>query len=300
MKTYENEINKLSNETQAKLSVAISPENWSGKQNTKIGKLQHEVVLGLYHLKHYPSKVTVEDTEAKIRYSLDEVVYLIEQKEKANNTLNGKLVVMLKEQTQSLKTQFVNKCVAYAYNEFDTLNEKETAMRAIYRKYIDASEGVYGKEEEDMIISDFSLEVIAEGYVDADWEEEFSADRHYMRKTFSSYYSKKHKMYRPDSAFSYFINLWREVKNSKALKGSKGEWGAQAEKNALSHYENSILKLALRIEQKELNQDKLEMVTSHIDVNISTTITDGDKSVKAWTIIAEGPIQRPHYRYLVK
>ena len=68
----------------------------------------------------------------------------------------------------------------------------------------------------------------------------------------------------------------------------------------MNHYNDSILKLALRIEKKELNQDKLELTTSHVDVNISTTITDGDKTVKAWTIIASGPVQRPHYRYLVK
>jgi hypothetical protein len=30
------------------------------------------------------------------------------------------------------------------------------------------------------------------------------------------------------------------------------------------------------------------------------TLSDGEKVVKAFTIIAEGTIQRPHYRYLVK
>jgi hypothetical protein len=35
-------------------------------------------------------------------------------------------------------------------------------------------------------------------------------------------------------------------------------------------------------------------------VNIDMTLTDGEKTVKAFTIIAEGQIQRPHYRYLVK
>ena len=71
-------------------------------------------------------------------------------------------------------------------------------------------------------------------------------------------------------------------------------------KAAEKHYTNSIAKLALRIEKKGLNQDKIEMTTGYVDVNITTTITDGEKVVKAWTIIAGGEIQKPHYRYLVK
>jgi len=45
---------------------------------------------------------------------------------------------------------------------------------------------------------------------------------------------------------------------------------------------------------------KLKVQTSHIDVNIDTTLTDGEKTIKAFTILAEGAIQRPHYRYLIK
>ena len=37
-----------------------------------------------------------------------------------------------------------------------------------------------------------------------------------------------------------------------------------------------------------------------IGVNIESIITDGTKTVRAWTIVAEGEIQRPHYRYLIK
>ena len=72
------------------------------------------------------------------------------------------------------------------------------------------------------------------------------------------------------------------------------------EQTAEDHYENSILKLADRIEKKELNQSNLLVKTAHVGVNIETTLTDGEKTVRAFTIIAEGEIQRPHYRYLVK
>ena len=71
-------------------------------------------------------------------------------------------------------------------------------------------------------------------------------------------------------------------------------------KEAELHYQNSIEKLAFRIEEKGLNQNNITIKTSHIGVNINTTLTDGNKIVKAFTIIASGPIQRPHYRYLIK
>ncbi len=71
-------------------------------------------------------------------------------------------------------------------------------------------------------------------------------------------------------------------------------------KNAISHYEFSIEKLAFRIEKKGLDQSNLTVGTSHVGVNIDTTLTDGKKSVHAFTIIASGAIQRPHYRYLIK
>jgi hypothetical protein len=72
------------------------------------------------------------------------------------------------------------------------------------------------------------------------------------------------------------------------------------DKKAILHYEGSIVKLANRIEKKDLNIDKLIVKTSHIGVNINTTLTDGEKTVNAFTIIASGEIQKPHYRYLVK
>ena len=69
---------------------------------------------------------------------------------------------------------------------------------------------------------------------------------------------------------------------------------------AEEHYENSIIKLATRIEKKDLDVSKLKVETTHIGVNINTTLTDGIKTVVAYTIIAQGEVQRPHYRYLIK
>ena len=71
---------------------------------------------------------------------------------------------------------------------------------------------------------------------------------------------------------------------------------------AEKHYENSLKKLELRIEKKEMDIQNLVADTKYSDVeaNIEVTLTDGNQTVRARTIIASGPVQKPHYRYLVK
>lgn len=86
----------------------------------------------------------------------------------------------------------------------------------------------------------------------------------------------------------------------KAKRMGKENFIQRAKEEAINHYENSILKLANRIEKKGLNIDNLQVKTSHIGVNIESILTDGEKTVRAFTIIAGGMVQRPHYRYLIK
>mgnify|MGYP001602653057 CR=1 FL=1 len=69
---------------------------------------------------------------------------------------------------------------------------------------------------------------------------------------------------------------------------------------AEQHYTNSVEKLAYRIIKKGLNADKITMKTGYVGVNLETTFTDGNKTVTAFTVLASGQIQRPHYRYLIK
>lgn len=118
-----------------------------------------------------------------------------------------------------------------------------------------------------------------------------------------------------------FIRLWNWAKDYQAGKfgsekasrtyhalpyeivnpnGKMEVWIEKRVKEAEQHYEDSIKKLAYRIGQKKLDTTNIKIKTSHIGVNIDTTLTDGQKTVRAWTIIASGPIQRPHYRYLIK
>lgn len=123
---------------------------------------------------------------------------------------------------------------------------------------------------------------------------DFEQTKEWIRKAYkkqreeldsSEYWAIERKLMRLPS---YFFN------------GDVNEHVEKMVKAAQKHYTNSIAKLALRIEKKGLDQTKIEMTTGYVDVNITTTITDGEKVVKAWTIIAGGEIQKPHYRYLVK
>ncbi len=71
--------------------------------------------------------------------------------------------------------------------------------------------------------------------------------------------------------------------------------------NAKQHYKNSIENLAYRLNRKGIKDDTVMTIkTATIGRNITTTIEHEGTITKAWTIIASGPIQRPHYRYLIK
>jgi hypothetical protein len=84
------------------------------------------------------------------------------------------------------------------------------------------------------------------------------------------------------------------------VRGGKDKFIKDAINAAESHYSNSIAKLADRIETKGLNLDNLSLSSTRLEHNFETIISDGVKNVRAWTILASGYIQKPHYRYLVK
>lgn len=98
-------------------------------------------------------------------------------------------------------------------------------------------------------------------------------------------------------ASNKYYRLPYEITNPN---GKIEDYVAKQVKFAIDHYEDSIAKLAHRIKSKGMDVSKIKATTSHVGVNIETTLTDGVKTVRAFTIIAGGAIQRPHYRYLIK
>jgi hypothetical protein len=171
------------------------------------------------------------------------------------------LINILKKETETLKVQYIDKTKEWAIDQFDAIMVRSGWDNLQWCKFFGLTQEVYNKG----ILSEFKS--FPKGFYGTKQSREYS-------------------------------RLQDQVSKVKKM-GVEGFILAE-EKKAELHYEGSIVKLANRIEKKGLNVDKLVVETSHIGVNINTTLTDGEKTVKAFTIIASGEIQRPHYRYLVK
>lgn len=113
----------------------------------------------------------------------------------------------------------------------------------------------------------------------------------------SDYYSFPKGFYGTSNSKKY-VKLKNEL--NSLLRLGEEKYLEKQLKNAENHYESSLNKLIKRIELKNLDVEKLKIVSGYVGQNLEMTLSDGDKIVKAFTIFAEGFIQRPHYRYLVK
>jgi hypothetical protein len=69
--------------------------------------------------------------------------------------------------------------------------------------------------------------------------------------------------------------------------------------DAEAHYESSLIKLAARLTAKGVEGD-MEITSGWVGQNFEVNIKHSKGVTRAWTIVAEGPIVRAHYRYLVK
>lgn len=173
---------------------------------------------------------------------------------------NSSIVVILKRETASLKVQYLTLTEKFAKKSFKMMDEKTT------------------------------------------WKTEQWYDHFGITYTFKEVMGRKQAEVNPKEYNGKKLYKMRNESDRcwRIVEAGFEKYLAKELKFAEQHYEDSILKLADRIEAKNLNQDNLTVKTSHIGVNINTTLTDGTQTVKAWTIIASGEIQRPHYRYLIK
>jgi uncharacterized protein (DUF1697 family) len=95
-----------------------------------------------------------------------------------------------------------------------------------------------------------------------------------------------------------YANALKKV--AQIVRQGRGAFIIKAIDQAEKHYIQSIEKLAFKIQSKGLDIDAIQVTSGFQGVNFECTITDGIKKVRAFTIIAEGEIIRPHYRYLIK
>ena len=115
-----------------------------------------------------------------------------------------------------------------------------------------------------------------------------------LRKWAQEYVEGKHGY---GAASKKYYNLPYHILNPKS---TVDDYVASVVQKAELHYISSISKLAARLVSKGLDVDNITVTSSHIGVNIDIVIDDGEKTVRAYTVVAGGPVQRPHYRYLVK
>jgi hypothetical protein len=149
---------------------------------------------------------------------------------------------------------------------------------------------------------EFTQEWAASDFVKkTEWVKEYYVfmDTKYRNKEFMA---ANRVYFNPEYREEYLANYRDQFDKmpKEILSGDVEKYIEKQVEKAKKHYAASILKLAARVQSKGLNQDKLRATTSHIGVNIDTILTDGEKSVKAFTILAHGMINRPHYRYLIK
>jgi hypothetical protein len=172
------------------------------------------------------------------------------------------LIEQLTEQTQDLKEQFVNQTKEWAENNFATVAARLKWKDIDWCKYM----GI-------------TPEVKNAG-------------------TSMQFYGFPKGFYNTKDA-RVLDRLKTEVSRLNSLGLEK--YVAKEVKGAEDHYNDSVAKLAFRLNKKGVvDGSNFTITTARIGVNLEITIRHGSKVTRAWTIIAFGEIQRPHYRYLVK
>lgn len=109
---------------------------------------------------------------------------------------------------------------------------------------------------------------------------------HYPKNFYNS--AKAKTQYNLKSKASGVVRLGLEAFTAKALKAAE------------VHYEAATEKLAYRIVEKGLNPEAAVVSSGRVGVNMEVTVNDGAKTVRAFTVVASGEVQKPHYRYLIK
>jgi hypothetical protein len=98
-----------------------------------------------------------------------------------------------------------------------------------------------------------------------------------------------------------YYRMQAAIDNYKNVrKGGIKKFMDKEVRDANMHFNDSICKLSDRLMKKGVDVKKMVITTARVGINIEITIVCNGVTTRAWTIVAEGPIQRAHYRYLVK
>lgn len=184
-------------------------------------------------------------------------------KEVVANDTKG-LVSILTELTQDLKEQFISYTENWAKNHFNTIIKRASWKDADWCKFMGITP---------------ELKNVNAGIS-------------------TQFYSFPSGFYNTKGA-KVLDRLKNEVRSLSIIGLEK--FVEKEVKGAEDHYNDSVAKLSLRLNKKGVvDGSNFNITKAKVGVNLEITIIHDGKTTKAWTIIAEGAIQRPHYRYLVK
>lgn len=174
-------------------------------------------------------------------------------------------------------------------NLIETITERTQDLRATY---IEQTE-VWAKEH-------FATQTKVNKMTDVDWCKYFNLEPRLANEGTSSEFIALPKGFYNTRDARTMSNMETQARRivKLGLEGYVKEERARAER----HYKDSVVKLADRLIKKGVpaQANNLNMVTGWVGVNFEVVIHINGIKVKAWTIIASGQVQRPHYRYLVK
>lgn len=172
------------------------------------------------------------------------------------------ILQQLTEQTQDLKEQFITQTENWAERNYNILAERLNWKDADWCKYLD---------------------ITPEVKKDYKGQEYVSFPKNFYNTSKAKTLDNAKKEARYITGFGLEEYIKREIKGAK------------------DHYESSLLKLVDRLNKKGIiDGSDFTITKARIGVNLEITIKHDGKLTKAWTIVAEGDVQRPHYRYLIK
>jgi hypothetical protein len=176
---------------------------------------------------------------------------------------NDKLVGQLFEKTKELKERIIEQTKIYTTNKF-----------ANYQKQLKRTE--------------------------VEWFEAFEV-KWEMSKVYWDRQERPTPVQGEYSRKNYYRMKDAKEKARNIVNGGYEKFEAEELKDAMDHYQSNIEKLAYRLHQMGVsNETEFEVLTAWVQVNLAITIKYAGGIINAWTIIAEGPVQKAHYRYLIK
>jgi len=142
----------------------------------------------------------------------------------------------------------------------------------------------------------FALATTRKNWTDEKWLIEFEVEYEIIKRHSYTWYSAKNQR-----SENYKRMQRGKTEDEIVLKKGKKGYIDECVDLAKRHYEESLIKLSDRLNAKGIKDEtNFTIKQGRLSDNFEIEIEHNGVITRAWTIIAYGPVQCPHYRYLVK